>query len=38
MVERIFLKTKLGKIITTQKDRRNFKGSNVGNNYEVIIL
>ena len=31
------LKTKLVKIITTQKDRRNFKASKVSNNYEVII-
>ena len=37
-MERIFLKAKLTKIITAQKDWRSFKASNVSNNYEVIIL
>ena len=37
-MERISLKNKSGKIITAQKDRRNFMLSKVSNNYEVIIL
>ena len=34
----MLLKNKLAKIITAQKDRRNFKASKVSNNYEVIIF
>ena len=37
-MERIFLKSKLAKIITVQNDKRNFKALKVSNNYEVMIL
>ena len=37
-MDRIFLKTKLAKILNAQKGRRNCKTSQVSNDYEVIIL
>ena len=37
-VDRIFLKTKLAKILNARKDRGNFKTSHLSNDYEVIIF
>ena len=37
-MDRIFLKTKLAKILNARKDRGNFKTSHLSNDYEVIIF